>query len=175
MLRERSLPVATGPYQPPTGSDAPPSTISVDYALETIVSNMNPERLTTNPYGRLLTGADQRQVLASFVTKQWLNQAALTPSLVWSGTGPQLALTVSEVAATGPFQAWPALTAFHILALQLAAATSAPERLVRCRQCGELFPKDGKGVTCSDACHDSARRDAKRISARKRRAAGRQT
>jgi len=134
---------------------------------------------------------DQRTTLGFLIRHRWLANAGVTLSFHWLYDGPPR-LYLETGGLYGPdrlrdetdpaFLNWPLHSLFSTLALQLAGAVCADERLVQCAKCGNVFLYEGKRRPradqphyCSDACYQEARREDKREHAAKKRAAQRVT
>lgn len=136
---------------------------------------------------------EDETVVLPMIIRSWLANAGITISFVWPrAEGPKLVLSTGGIAGpnrrqpvsgallTDPLAqlGWPLHNLFGTLALQLAGALCADDRLVQCAKCGRIFMHEGayrprydRPHYCSDPCRQDARRETMRKSAAKSRAA----
>jgi len=130
------------------------------------------------------------EVVASFA-HNWLKNAGITVTLSWL-QGQPARLVLSTGGAAGPSKhpqvsglvtdplaqlGWPLHNLFGTLALQLAGALCADDRLVQCARCGTIFmhegahrPRRDQPYYCGVACRQAARKEDKREWAARKRA-----
>ncbi len=133
----------------------------------------SPSIFVTNMEGKDL--GYQRRWLASWVTHEWIGQAALTPTILWEGACPEFCLPVGDNGFSENRFLWPDNMLFNVLAVQLATflCSGGEEPSARCDRCRRLYvpkaaPRSDRPNYCP-RCRDERNRERKKVWARHKR------